>query len=160
MKNKHWIIGFIVCLVLSACASKAGFETSDMTADFNGKTLELDADVSQVFAVLGEEYAYSEQDSCYYPGKDKSYTYPGVTVVTYPTLDGAEKVVEIRLTDDTYATAKGAKIGMSKAQIEETYGIDHEDAGILMNYYASDAQYLSIAVLNDAVDQIRYILIP
>lgn len=160
-KRLFYTFILFTCLFLTGCGKQqSGFSSEDVKAVFNGKTLDLDADVSQLFAVLGDAYQYSEQSSCYYPGMDKTYTYPGVTVVTYPTLAGAEHIVEIKLTDDTYATSKGAKVGMSRDQIEQLYGTDYQSAGILLNYQADEKRSLSIAVPDDVVEQIRYIFIP
>lgn len=77
--------------------------------------------------------------SCVYDGKDKTYTYPGITVNTVP-VGGKDVIEMITLTDGTYATLRGAKVGDALSSVTELYGADYFDDGYLTYSISNDPE--------------------
>lgn len=104
------------------------FAQGDLGVAISGKTYFLREDSAGLLAALGDGYEYSEIVSCVYEGMDKTYVFPGVKVNTVP-VDGKDVIEMITLTDGTYATLRGVKVGQDKAALTAAYGEDYFDDG-------------------------------
>ena len=116
-----------------------------------------------MLAALGDGFEYSEMVSCVYDGKDKTYTYPGITVNTVP-VGGKDVIEMITLTDGTYATLRGAKVGDALSSVTELYGADYFDDGYHTYSISNDpediqSERIQFEPLGDAVGTI-YIYSP
>lgn len=145
MKRKLPIVAAIMlCLVLAACGKNAApsgaFGKDDLGIGIEGKTYYLREDSADLRAALGDDCEYSEQVSCVYDGKDKTFVYSGITVATVP-VEGEDVIEVITLTDDTYATLRGAKVGDTLDEVKALYGDEYFDDG-----------YLTYSLTNDAAD--------
>ena len=112
---------------------------------------------------IGDGFEYSEMVSCVYDGKDKTYTYPGITVNTVP-VGGKDVIEMITLTDGTYATLRGAKVGDALSSVTELYGADYFDDGYHTYSISNDpediqSERIQFEPLGDAVGTI-YIYSP
>jgi len=77
--------------------------------------------------------------------------YPGFIVVFFR----QDHVVEIRLTDSTIATARGLRIGDSKAKMARLYGITETGSPVYQYFLGSaEAPCLSIDLWEERVSQI------
>lgn len=137
----------LMLLIVAACGGKpaataptGAFSEKDLGVAVGGKTYYLREDSAPLLAALGNGYEYSEMVSCVYDGKDKTYSYPGITVNTVP-VNGKDVIEMITLTDSTYTTLRGAKVGDKTATLVTLYGEDYFDDG-----------YITYSLTNDPVD--------
>ncbi len=115
------------------------FTQEDLGFALDGKTYFLREDSAELLAALGDGYEFSEIVSCVYSGMDKTYAYPGVTVNTVP-VDGKDIIEMITLTDDTYETLRGVKIGQDMSAITAAYGEDYFDDGYITYSLTNDPE--------------------
>lgn len=136
----------MLCIVAACGGSPApaaptgAFSEKDLGVEIGGKVYYLREDSAALLAALGDGFEYSEMVSCVYDGKDKTYTYPGITVNTVP-VGGKDVIEMITLTDGTYATLRGAKVGDALSTLSELYGTDCFDDG-----------YITYSITNDPSD--------
>ena len=145
--KRNWFLPLLLACVmlLAACgvpagndaavAPKGAFSEKDLgvcLTSVDGKTYYLREDSTEILEALGDDYDYSEMVSCVYDGKDKTYTYAGITVSTVP-VDGRDIIEMFTLTDDTYTTLRGIKVGDSRGDVIAAYGEEYFDDGWL-NY--------------------------
>lgn len=131
------LLTLCLCLTLSACGGKE--EKTALSLSIQGQTVKGDANVADYLKAFGDGYTYSEAISCAYDGMDKIYSYPGFNIYTYP-KDDADYVLEVELTDDTYATSDGIKVGMSKDEVIKAYGNAYFMEGMNLTYNAANDQ--------------------
>ena len=134
MKKNTVIIMLALMLLLAGCSGKtnSGFSEDDLGLEIAGEKYYLREASSPVIEALGDGYEYSEMVSCVYDGQDKTFAYPGLTVNTVP-VEGRDIIEMFTLTDDTYATLRGVKVGMSRDQVIAAYGEEYFDDGYI-NY--------------------------
>ena len=114
----------------------------------------VDTDFAPILAALGEPGSYFEAASCAFEGLDKTYTYSGFEVDTYPQPEG-DFVSAVVLRDDTVATAEGVKIGSSRADMEAAYGAGRvNDSGQIV--YQKDGMRLCFILDGDQIISIEY----
>lgn len=111
----------------------------------NGVEIALHADAAPVVAALGESTSYYESNSCAFTGLDKTYTYPGFVLMTYP--DGeTDRVSKVVLTDDSVKTGDGLYIGMAVQGLLDKLGGGYtEEAGGSYSYATKEARVLILA---------------
>lgn len=123
------LLAVLMCLALCACGGNEG-ETDKgdkkddyspdygelyfASGDFKFGVMDYADDVMQK---LGSPSGSFENQSCAYQGTDTVYYYDGFELTVHE-LDGADRVIGVKLTDDTVQTPQGLKIGMSKADCE------------------------------------------
>ena len=99
---------------------------------------ELKSDISPLLTKLGKGYTVSEAISCVYEGMDKTFTYPGISIYTFPTK-GVDYIDTIVLTDATYKTPKGVAVGGTLEDIVAAYGDGYfDDNGVIVYSTGSD----------------------
>ncbi len=147
-KNLSLSLAVLLMLVIAAaCGGDAGsamptgaFSEDDLGVEIGGEVYYLREDSAPLLAALGDGYEYSEMVSCVYDGKDKTYIYPGITVSTVP-VGGKDVTEMITLTDGSYSTLRGAKVGDAISSLAEKYGGDYFDDG-----------YITYSTTNDPAD--------
>ena len=134
-------IAIMLTLLLAACSSAGAptgaFGENDLGLEVNGKTYYLREDSAELVAALGDGYSYSEVVSCVYDGKDKTFEYPGVKIATVP-VDGKDVIEVMTLTDGTYSTLRGAKVGDKLDSVKAAYGDGWFDDGYLTYSISGD----------------------
>ncbi len=136
------MLGIALCLLLAACAKNAAaptgeFSKDDLGLEVSGSVYYIREDCAPLLGALGEEHQYSEIVSCVYDGKDKTYEYAGVTIGTVP-VDGKDVIEVITLTDGSYATLRGAKVGDKLSAVKALYGDGWFDDGYLTYSLSGD----------------------
>ena len=119
-----------------------------------GAVIGMNEDSEAILAALGAWSGYFEAESCAFQGLDKTYTYPGFELYTYPKGD-RDMVNSITILDDSVSTPEGIKIGSAEADITAAYG----DGYVLENgvyQYTKDKSILSIFTTGGVVDGIEY----
>lgn len=121
----------------------------------DGAEITVNENMADVLAALGEPQSYFEAESCAFEGLDKTYTYAGFVITTYP--DGERDFINsIRLTDDSAATQEGAYIGCTADQVRELYG-DAGDSLISALSYTNGDTTLNFILDGDTVISIEYL---
>lgn len=158
IKQNWFLVVLLACvMILSACGTPAAdsnapadsdssepavltgsFSEKDLGICINDKIHYLREDSAEVLTALGDGYEYSEMVSCVYDGKDKTYAYAGITVNTVP-VDGKDIIEMFTLTDDTYSTLRGIKVGATREEVIAAYGEEFFDDGWL-NYTMTNDQ--------------------
>lgn len=150
MRNEKKRCALLICLALVlaliplGCSSGqdramgAALAAEDLMFTVSQQSFTVREDVAPLLAALGPEESVSTSPSLLFEGEDKVYTYPGVTLCTYP--DGAvDRIDEIILTDDRYRTARNARVGDSRQRILELYGTPASEEDSLLLYSAGTA---------------------
>ena len=121
---------------------------------FGGNVIEMDQNINEVLAMLGEPMRVFEAPSCAFDGIDRVFGFPGVQIHTYP-LDGEDFVHTISLRDDTVSTTGGIFLGQSLDDVIEVYGNDYtQEYGMFT--FAIGQTTLSFLVENNVVIAITY----
>ena len=111
--------------------------------EYKGTKVEID----------GEAASYFEAPSCAFEGIDKTYTYSGFELDTYPQGE-VDHISAVVFKDDSVATAEGICIGDTREKLEEAYGAGTEEGGMLV--YAKDGMKLCFILQGDEVVSIEY----
>ncbi len=127
---------------------------SKYTFAYKGNALPMNGEFAPIHEKLGEESKYFEATSCAFEGLDKTYTYDGIEIVTYPVED-KDFISSVRILDNSVSTPEGITIGSTKEQVIAAYGEDYEDVVGQWNYTDGDAE-LSIIFKGDEVLSISY----
>ena len=121
----------------------------------NGTEIAVNENMADVLAAIGEPQSYFEAESCAFNGLDKTYTYAGFVITTYPEGD-QDFINSIRLTDDSAATREGAYIGCTAGQVRTIYGDPEGDLISALSYTNGDT-VLNFILENDVVISIEYL---
>lgn len=102
--------------------------------------LPMNADFAPLLAFLGEPDSYFEAASCAFDGLDKTYTYAGLEIVTYP--DGeVDRISSVRILDDSVSTPEGVTVGASPADVTAACGEDYDELGMQYAYEDGDTVF-------------------
>ena len=130
-------------------------DAKDLIFSYNGVSVELDGDADAAVAALGEPKDKSSQLSCHGEGDDKTYTYDGFVLNTYP-LEGKDHVLEVVVTSADIPTSKGIKVGDTVEAVTEAYGSDFKEVGMYHAYSCGDAKSLQFFIQDGKVQEISY----
>ena len=127
---------------------------------YKGVTIATDAPAAPILEALGDPLSSFEAPSCAFEGLDKTYTYPGFELDTYP-MDGVDYVSAVILKDDSITTPEGLMIGSPVADIESAYGeptftslnlMVYERGGVRLRFILNGQDVISIEYLSPATD--------
>ena len=76
-----------------AAPSAAAVSADDVNFTVNGATVELNSELETAVAGLGDPIEITSQLSCHGEGEDKTYTYDGFIVNSYPDANGTDRVL-------------------------------------------------------------------
>ena len=134
-------------------AAAGSFSASDLVFNFNGKTVQLNEDMTSVLSKLGNAKKVTSAQSCHGEGEDKRYEYNGFYVDTYPS-GGKDKVIGVTITSGL-STPKGVSVGDSEAKVIEKYGSGFKKIGKFMSYVSGNKS-LMFFMNNGKVVEIDY----
>lgn len=136
----------------SADFSSGEFTSDDLVFVYNGIKINLDEDINDVIAALGQPVDMISAPSCYYDGDDKTFVYNGFKINTYP--DGNnDYVVSIELVSDSVSTVKGVTTGMKIDDALAVYGQNYTVNGFNYQYQTGD-KYMYFYVQNGVISVI------
>lgn len=126
---------------------------------YQGCALPANADFAPLLAYLGDPANYFEAESCAFEGLDKTYTYDGVEIVTYPDED-VDRISSVRILSEAVSTPEGITIGSTPEDVTAAYGEDYtavgqqytyEDGDCLLSVLFQDGKAVSVeyTALND-----------
>ena len=136
-------------------SSAAAISAEDVKFTYNGSTVELNTEIDAMVVALGEPISVTSQMSCHGEGEDKTYTYDGFVVNSYP-RDGKDYVMEIVVSNAGIPTSKGIEVGSSASDVVAAYGNGYKEVGVYYAYDAGDKKSLQFYIENDAVKEIDY----
>ena len=161
------VLALLLTMSMAACGGE-GDPTTAPTSGSNGPTPATDgykftykgteivmhADAAPIVAALGNPKSYTEETSCAFDGKDKTYFYGSFYLQTYPIGD-KDYVYAVWFADDSVTTAENAYVGMSKKDVEAIYGtagFNGSNAYIMVK----GATRLTVILKDDVVSSIQY----
>lgn len=138
----------------SQAAAGGSVTEADGIATIKGVAVELNGDAAAVVDQLGE-YTLTSQTTCHgTEGDDKTYTYDGFVINTYP-LDGQDRVLEIVLKSADIPTSKGIKIGDTLEAVKAAYG-EGKNVGMYVAYDTAEKKSVQFVIENGVVTEIDY----
>ena len=117
--------------------------------------LPMNAKFAPLLEVLGEPENYFEAASCAFDGLDKTYTYSGMEIITYPDED-VDYISSIRLLDNSVSTPEGITIGSSQEDVVAAYGTEFSESGTQYSYEDGDT-LLNILFQDGVAVSVEYI---
>ena len=155
---KKLLIAIMAAMMLAGCGSSDNQTTDTSKVEYVfetiGTTIKLNEETSSILNGLGKEIEYYEAKSCAFDGMDKTYTYAGFQLLTYP-KDDKDYVSSVVLKDYTVSTKEGVFIGDAKSKVEETYGTDYTDKNGAY-VYTKGKSTLEFIFDGDSVSSITY----
>ena len=159
------MLAVLLALPLAACdgdetpssspaGSAAPLANSKYVLTYKNCPLPMNADFAPLRASLGEPDSYFEAASCAFEGLDKTYTYAGLEIITYPDGD-VDRISSVRILNNSVSTPEGITIGASMAAVTAAYGENYEEAGLMHVYKDGDA-VLSVLFEDDTVISVEY----
>ena len=137
-----------------ASESATEAEITGFTFITGDTVIAMNADAAPILEELGEWENYVETTSCAFKGLDKTYSYPGFDLYTYP-LNGKDNVNSVYFVDDTVSTPEGIHIGSTKEEMEAAYGTDYEEEFGAYTY-TKDKSKLQFLVTDGVIDSVEY----
>lgn len=138
----------------SASAAPAPEAGSKYVLTYRDCPLPMNAEFAPLLDFLGEPDSYFEAASCAFDGLDKTYTYDGVEIITYP--DGERDYISsVRILDGGVSTPEGITIGSTPEEVTAACGEDFQDLGTQYVYEDGDAR-LSILFEDGAAISVEY----
>lgn len=131
------------------------FDPESAVFNYNDYKITLNGKMDEIKDKLGEAKSVDSQLSCHGEGEDKTYTYEGFTINTYP-LDGEEHILEINITEKGIPTDKGVEVGDSADKVTELYGTGYKEVGLYYAYDAGDKKSLQFLIEDGKVTEIDY----
>ncbi len=136
-------------------AAAGAIASQDLVFTYNGVSVELNSDADTAVAALGEASDVSSQLSCHGEGDDKTYTYNGFVLNTYP-LDGKDRVLEVVINAAGIPTAKGVQVGDPVSAVTDAYGDGYREVGMYYAYEDGDKKSLQFFIQDGKVQEISY----
>lgn len=155
----------VLALALAACGAEAGDggkngadaappAGSKLVFTYRDCQLPMNAEFAPLLETLGEPESYFEAASCAFDGLDKTYTYAGVEIITYP--DGeVDRISSIRLLDGSVSTPEGITVGSTPEEVTAAYGEDYQELGSQYAYEDGDAR-LTVLFEDGAAVSVEY----
>lgn len=175
---KKGMIVLAIVLLLAGCGKKEAVQTSSDTTGgkedqittsvseaakeptegfqfiYNDVTIPMNVDVAPILEKLGKESSYFEAASCAFQGLDKTYSYSGFDLTTYP-LEDKDFVATVNFLDDSVTTDKGICLGSTLEDVTKAYGEDYAEESGEYTYTLGDTK-LAFIIEDDAVASITY----
>lgn len=112
--------------------------------EYNGVAIYMNTDAEPVVNALGEPLNYFEAESCAFKGLDKTYTYSGFEITTYP-LDGKDYISSVYFMDDSVSTPEGIYLGSTVDEMIAAYGDNYTESSGSYTYVKDDSKIQFIA---------------
>ena len=133
--------------------AKKGLSTS---IQVGGATLKLGGEfTSEIETALGDPDNVVQAPSCHYDGTDNIYYYSGVTVYTYM-QDDKSIIYSIEVSDASYPTAEGVKVGMTLDEAKALCGDGAEELANGAAYTLGEGMKLNLRTADGKISVIEY----
>ena len=165
----------VICMALSVCACSGGDSDApqkgsdresyspdygELYYEANGIKFGIMDYADEVMEKLPEPSGSFENESCAYQGKDTVYYYDGFELTVHK-LDGDDRIIGVKLTDDTVQTPQGLLIGMSETDCASVIdGLGGEKTGATVYTVKAGSTALIVGIGSDAtVSSIEFAVI-
>lgn len=138
--------------------SESSNQDSNLFFESKGIKIEMHEPAAQIISQLGKETSYFEAESCAFEGIDKTYSYPGFDLMTYPTND-QDYVSAVILRDDSVTTPEGLYIGADESEISSLHGSEYISDKPGVYVYEQAKSKLQIIAKDGSVISIEYLAI-
>jgi len=113
-------------------------------------------DIQSLHEALGDHTVMNAAPSCVFVGEDKEFVYEGMSIFTNPV---GEKDIwfELYMTDNTYATSRGIRVGDTLYMLQKVYGSRcYWEGDTTLTYSVSgiEGDYVSPCIMFEVVDDI------
>lgn len=167
------LLALAMCFCVCACSggdgdnSDGGDKAKDYTPDYGELYYEADGVrfgvmdyAAEVMQKLPEPTGSFENESCAYQGKDTVYYYDGFELTVHK-LDGDDRIIGIKLADDTVKTPQGLYVGMSEADCAEIVeGLGGEKTGATVYTVKTGSTALIVGIgADDTVASVEFAVI-
>ena len=128
------VLALMLAMSMAACGGENDPTTAPTTGSkeptpaadgykfsYKGAEIVMHADAAPILAALGDPKTYTEETSCAFDGKDKTYFFGSFYLQTYP-IGEKDYVYGVWFADDSVMTDEGVYVGMSKKEVEAAYG--------------------------------------
>lgn len=132
------------------------FAEADLVITVQGQDFILLEDAAALLLLLGQDYQYSEAESCVYEGMDKTFDYGTICVYTIP-AGAADLLDGIDIYDDSLTTARGIAVGAARDQVLQAYGPQAGDESDLVYNMSGDVSRLGDPKLTFLMDNDRVV---
>lgn len=117
------------------------FNDADLVITFRGQSYALLEDAAGLLQVLGEDFQYTEAESCVYEGMDKTFDYGTICVYTIPSAT-TDLIDGIDVYDVSVTTARNISVGASREEVLLAYGPQAGDESDLVYNTSGDISRL------------------
>ncbi len=128
----------------------------DMGLFLNDTWYPILSDFQVLHEVLGEPLELNAAPSCVFVGEDKEFAYTGLSVFTNPV--GEQDIwFELQMTDSTYATSRGIRVGDTLEMLKTAYGGRcYWEGETILTYSISgiEGDYVSPCIMFEVADDI------
>lgn len=124
----------------------------DFRIVINGTEVVVGTDINTLLTMLGEPDAYTHAKSCIDEGEEKSYSYGGYVLNTYPA--GEKDIIYLIEFGSGAVTDANIGIGSSVNDVERAYGTACENMGQFIVYETAEFADLSFQYENGIVSYI------
>ena len=162
------VLALLLAMSMAACGGEGDPTTAPTTSGGNeptpatdgykfhykGTEIVMSADAAPILAALGEPKTYTEETSCAFDGKDKTYFFGSFYLQTYP-IGEKDYVYGVWFADDSVTTDEGAYVGMTQKEVEGIYGTEGFN-GSNAFIMTKGATRLTIILTEGKVSSIQY----
>ena len=162
------VLALMLAMSMAACGGEGDPTTAPTTGgskeptpatngykfSYKGTEIVMHADAAPILAALGEPKKYTEETSCAFDGKDKTYFFGSFYLQTYP-IGEKDYVYAVWFADDSVTTNEGVYVGMTQKEVEAAYGtagFNGSNAFIMIK----DATRLTVILTEGKVSSIQY----
>ena len=154
MKRIIFTVILIISVTLCACERNEALSEREFYFCIRGVGFTVGEDAEEIVDRLGNPDRVLCADSCAGEGKDIQYIYGGFKIHAHEG-GGKSRITQIEITSDAYATAEGAKIGISRSELVQIYGVGIEENGVID--YVGEECILRFYLINSRVYRIKYL---
>lgn len=109
----------------------ASFDADDLRIVVDDSSFTMLEDAAGLLSLLGDDYQYSEAESCVFEGMDKTFDYGDLLVYTVPSgdidlLDGYDIIA------GDYTTTAGIGLGSTRDEVLAAYGDPADDSDYMI----------------------------
>lgn len=121
----------------------------DFRVIINNVEVLFGTDINTILPALGEPDSFSSARSCMDDGEEKTYTFGGYTIITYP--DGDKDIIDLMEFYDDAVTDANIGVGSTREEVEKAYGTVYEVMGDNIIYEISIEKAITIQYEKDKV---------
>lgn len=156
-KTFAWVMAIWITACMLGCSTPeepAPAENPEFKISYMETDISINAPAQPVIEALGTPRTYTEENSCFFEGLDKTYYYGGFYITTYPAADG-DRIHSLWFADDSQTTPEGITIGSDREAVEQAYGEGCFGSGDVCVLTRGDST-MTVVLEDNRVATVRY----